>query len=256
MTQMVFARYEKKYLMDDSTHEAFLKRIAPYMHEDQYGLSTICNIYYDTDDSHLIARSLDHPAYKEKLRLRSYGIPEMNSNVFLEIKKKINGIVCKRRIALPLNEAYAFADRHILPEQQNQIVKEIDAFLYRYRLKKAMYLAYDRIAYASEIDPEFRLTVDRNIRYRTDDLFLEHGDRGIPLLSDNQYLLETKINGSTPYWFASILADLSIRPVSFSKYGNIYKQIHLPEHQKKKQEILMPAGGENYVQQHISCRYI
>ena len=253
---MVFSRYEKKYLMNISQHDRFLERIGPYMHEDMYGLSKICNIYYDTADSHLIVRSMDHPVYKEKLRLRSYGIPDIDSPVFLEIKKKVKGLVNKSRITLPLYEAYAFADHHRLPSVQNQIVNEIDYFLDRYRLKRGLYLAYDRIAYASQIEPEFRLTIDRNIRYRTEDMALEKGDRGTMLLEEDQYLLETKINGSTPYWFVSILSDLEIRPVSFSKYGRIYQKIHASDIRESIQDERIPAEGGNHVQQRVSCGYI
>ena len=55
---------------------------------DEHGESTICNIYYDTADYRLIRASLEKPAYKEKLRLRSYGVTEPGGEVFLELKKK------------------------------------------------------------------------------------------------------------------------------------------------------------------------
>lgn len=67
---------------------------------------TITNLYYDTPDDYLIRAPLSDPVYKEKLRLRAYGVPEKNSKVFLEIKKKYDGLVNKRRTALGLDEAY------------------------------------------------------------------------------------------------------------------------------------------------------
>lgn len=43
--------------------------------KDAYGAYTICNIYYDTGDWRLIRKSLEKTVYKEKLRIRSYGVP-------------------------------------------------------------------------------------------------------------------------------------------------------------------------------------
>ena len=128
MAQTVFNRYEKKYLMPETIYMELRSRLLPYMQEDGYGLHTICNIYYDTPDSYLIRNSIEGSVYKEKLRLRSYGIPTLESNVFLEIKKKYNNIVNKRRIQLTLQEVYDYVERGIRPQADSQILREIDFF--------------------------------------------------------------------------------------------------------------------------------
>ncbi|MBQ7991631.1 MAG: polyphosphate polymerase domain-containing protein [Solobacterium sp.] len=225
MTQMVFNRYEKKYLLTEKQYEGLLEAMKDSMHEDMYGLTSICNIYYDTSSWLLIRRSIEKTDYKEKLRLRSYGIPSADSMVFLEIKKKVFGIVNKRRVSMPLKEACEFVKTGINPHGEQQIFQEIESFLRRYPLRPALYLAYDRTAYVCEKDPDFRLTIDHRIRYRTEDVRLEDGDEGKELLPGNMYLLETKNAGATPAWFAGILASLKIRPVRFSKYGSIYKNM-------------------------------
>lgn len=115
MAQAVFNRYEKKYLMTEPVYQELRKRLRSYMEEDEYGLHTICNIYYDTPDSELIRRSIEKPVYKEKLRLRSYGIPDLDGQVFLEIKKKYKKVVNKRRVILTLQEAYDYVERGIHP---------------------------------------------------------------------------------------------------------------------------------------------
>ena len=146
MAQTVFNRYEKKYLMPESIYLELRDRLKAYMQEDSYGLHTICNIYYDTVDSYLIRKSIEKPVYKEKLRLRSYGVPTLDSDVFLEIKKKYKKVVNKRRIQLTLQEAYDYVEHGIRPERDSQILREIDFFLKRYSLQRGLYLAYDRIA--------------------------------------------------------------------------------------------------------------
>ncbi len=223
MAQTVFNRYEKKYLMPEEVYIELRERLKPYMQVDQYGQHTICNIYYDTPQYDLIRRSIEKPAYKEKLRLRSYGIPTLDSTVFLEIKKKYHKIVNKRRIPLTLRQAYDYVEHGIRPEQDCQILNEIDFFLRRYPLQRGVYLAYDRVALFQKDDPDFRVTFDHNIRSRQVDMGLEKGDSGDLLLPKQYYLMESKVMGATPLWFAQILSELSIYPVSFSKYGNIYK---------------------------------
>lgn len=224
---LTFKRTEKKYLMSEEKYNRLREAIEPYMQVDDYGLTAICNIYYDTPNYDLIRRSLDAPMYKEKLRLRSYGIPKEDSTVFVEIKKKYNGIVYKRRTAMNYREATDYLLHGSRPSFDSQILHEIDYFIKLYRPEPKLFLAYDRIALFGRKDPEFRMTFDTAIRSRTDDLDLSHGDRGTLLFGnehENTYLLEVKINGSLPLWLSHILTENEIYPTSFSKYGEIYKK--------------------------------
>ena len=226
MAQTVFSRYEKKYLMPEHVYRALRAALESLMQVDQYGLHTICNIYYDTPDDLLIRRSLEHPVYKEKLRLRSYGIPGPDSPVFLEIKKKNDNIVNKRRVQMTLEEAYRYVEQGRRPEPDCQILREIDFFLARYPLCRRLYLAYDRIALFGREDPDFRVTFDANIRSRRTQMGLEDGDHGVLLLPEGTRLMESKIMGATPLWFSRILSRLNIYPTSFSKYGCVYRKDH------------------------------
>ena len=229
MSQSVFNRYEKKYVIPKEIYFELREKIKDKMVEDEYGLSTICNIYYDTNNKELIRRSIDKPTYKEKLRIRSYGVPNEDTKVFIEIKKKYNKVVNKRRISLPLNSAYDLVERKIVPElqtddyQNKQILSELEFFLNKYNLEKSIYLAYDRIAMKCLCE-DFRLTFDSNIRARYENMELEYGDSGSNLLPQDYYLMETKVLGSTPIWFSKIMSDLSLFPTSFSKYGNFYRR--------------------------------
>ena len=206
----VFKRVEVKYRIPEDKIRAFRDAIRPYMQLDAYGLTTIMNIYYDTDENLLISRSLDKPKYKEKLRLRTYGIPDAGSTSFVELKKKVGGIVYKRREVMPLREAEMFLNNGM--RQYHPLPK--------------MFIAYDREAYYGLLDENFRLTLDKNIRYREDHLSLRYGDSGELLDPDGGYLLEIKVNGAMPLYMVRILTELKIYPVSFSKYGMIYSKIN------------------------------
>ena len=174
----------------------------------------------------MIINSLEKPIYKEKIRLRSYGIPKLNDKIFFEIKKKYHGIVYKRRETLTLKKAYDYLEKD--KYNDSQIMKEIDYCFKKYKLEPSLYLAYDRYSYIDE-DKNFRLTFDYNIRSRTNDLKLDSGDHGDYLLNNNNYIMEVKCLNAMPLWFCDILSKLKIYPISFSKYGKIYEKKVLEE---------------------------
>ena len=192
---------------------------------DQYGEHTICNIYFDDDNFELIRESLEKPLYKEKLRLRTYGVPENGDHqAFVEIKKKYKGVVYKRRIPLKLKEAESYLYDGVRPKKDSQILKEIDWFLQVHApVKPKVVLTYVRRAFYGAENKDFRMTIDRDITCRYDDLDLRKGVGGQKLFDENTSLLEIKIPGIMPLWMSKILADLKIYPVSFSKYGTYYK---------------------------------
>lgn len=224
--QEIFKRVEKKYIVTDEQQEELVKRMKGKMEADQYGLTTICNIYYDTPDHQLIRTSMEKPVYKEKLRIRSYGVPDKDSKVFVELKKKYKGVVYKRRVDMSLLDSYEFVNFGIPPGKNPQIEKEIMYFLKFYRkISPAMYLSYDRIAYAGVGNPDLRITFDGNITYREEETRLEKGVWGEKLLDPHTRIMEIKIPGAMPVWLSELLDDLKIYPGSFSKYGEAYKRV-------------------------------
>jgi hypothetical protein len=225
----VFNRYEQKYILDDEAYARLQPRLADYMAPDAYNRGgeayAIANVYYDTPDSQLIRRSLAKPAYKEKLRVRAYGVPGMDDRVYVEIKKKVRGLVNKRRTAMTLREAYAFLGGRP-PERKPymnwQVVGEIQDLLGRYPLRPALYLAYDRRAWFGDGGHDLRVSFDSNIRSRRGDVRLEAGGLGEPLLAPGFWLMEVKAARSIPIWLSRALADIRAYPTSFSKYGQEY----------------------------------
>ncbi|MBW7475806.1 polyphosphate polymerase domain-containing protein [Paenibacillus oenotherae] len=228
----VFNRYESKYLMDSKAFYHIYNRLLEYMELDEYNRNdkfySISNIYYDTEHDSLIRNSLAKPKYREKLRIRAYGIPEKDAKVYLELKKKVFGLVNKRRTALKLNEAYDFVRTGMEPEfregMNKQVIQEIRYFLQRYDLQPKVYLAYDRIALFCKDSRDLRVTFDTNIRSRRHDVKLENGDYGEELLGRGQWLMEVKAEKTIPLWLSRLLSELGMFRTSFSKYGNEYKQ--------------------------------
>lgn len=221
--QEVFKRYEKKYVIDESTYEKLITRLAKHFISDKYGKSKVCNIYYDTPDHLLIRNSIEKPVYKEKLRVRSYGVPDDDSMVFVELKKKYKGVVYKRRVEMTLSQSRDFIAGKSSPGENPQIENELKYFLDFYKgIAPAMYLSYDRIALCGIENPALRITFDSNIIYREEELELDKGIQGKELLPDGTKIMEIKIPGAMPVWLSKILDALKIYPSSFSKYGTAY----------------------------------
>lgn len=229
----VFNRYENKYLFDHAAYLKLYNDLLEYMEPDDYNKQhefySITNLYYDTAHDSLIRSSLAKPKYKEKLRLRAYGIPSQETKVYLEIKKKVFGLVNKRRTSLGLQEAYDFVATGVEPEfkdyMNQQVIEEIKYFLSRYDLQPKVYLSYDRKALFCKNNRDLRITFDTNIRSRRYDLKLEHGTHGEYLMEPGLWLMEVKAEKTIPVWLAKMLSEHRMYRTSFSKYGNEYKKM-------------------------------
>jgi hypothetical protein len=245
----IFNRYENKYLIGLDTYQKLQAKLSDYMEPDAYnrqgGAYAICNVYYDTPDSHLIRTSLQKPAYKEKLRLRSYGPAEPDSKVYVEIKKKVRGLVNKRRSSITLSAAEAFLQTGIQPEitrsMNGQVISEAAYLLSLRPLQPAVYLAYERMAWFGAGQHDLRVSFDSNIVTRRTDLSLSAPVSGEALIDPNLRLMEIKAAQSIPLWLSHLLAEYRIYPMSFSKYGREY-QNQLAVQKEQHFVIFIPGG--------------
>ena len=230
--QMTFQRYEIKYLLTQAQKTAVLEAMAPYMALDQYGRTTIRNIYFDTNTFRLVRRSIERPAYKEKLRLRSYRLAGPQDPVFVELKKQYQSAVYKRRLLLPQQKALdCLAAGNPLP-LDSQIAREIDYFCSYYgALFPTVFLSYEREAYYALDGGGFRITFDENILARREGFSFEAGIYGDPLLARGQTLMEVKTSGGLPLWLVHCLTREKVYKTSFSKYGTAYQSLILPGQQ-------------------------
>ena len=228
--QTVFKRYELKYMLTKEQKDKILQAMAPYMVPDQYGRTQIRNIYFDTGNYRLIRHSIEKPAYKEKLRIRSYGRACPESTVFVELKKKYRHVVYKRRISMSEYEAMAWVLGQCHCGKVTQISEEVDYFLKYYEvLQPAVFLSYEREAYYAKDDPQFRVTFDDTILFLQEDISMESDAYGMPILPDGKVLMEIKCAGSIPLWMTRLLSEEHIYKTSFSKYGTVYQTMIYPK---------------------------
>lgn len=221
---VVMKRYEIKYILNKEQASYLVEALKGHMEVDKYGLSQIASLYYDTPDYRLIRTSIEKPEFKEKIRLRSYGLETPDKPLYLELKRKAYGIVYKRRVSTTSDDVNKFFrfDNNIFAN--GQIAKEITYFRdYYQKLVPACLIIYDRVAYF-EPGGDLRLTIDYNPRYRLTDLDLKTSMDGISLLEEGSAILEVKVQQAMPLWLTKILDQGKIFKGSFSKYGEAYKQ--------------------------------
>lgn len=242
-----FQRMEKKTTIRSSDVPAFMERIAPFMLPDKHSADgkpyMICNIYFDDDNDSIIRNSVALPYYKEKLRLRSYGTPTPDSHIFLELKKKTNGVGTKRRVKMTLRDTETYLQTGVHPEGlsyiDEQVLREIDYYRSHETVYPKLYVSYLRHAFHAKDDPSFRVTLDSEILTRRYDLDLEKGRYGNPILTEGITLLEVKFSGAVPFWFARIMSEFGLSFHTFSKCGTDFKlYIH---------EQALADSGEHYL---------
>ncbi|MBQ8474912.1 MAG: polyphosphate polymerase domain-containing protein [Clostridia bacterium] len=226
MAVYVFKRVEKKYIVTGEQKAILTEQFSPFIEPDEHSLYTLCNIYYDTESFDLIRMSIEKPDFKEKLRIRSYGIPGENSSVYVELKRKYDKTVYKRRLEAEYGKARRYLSGEISIEDTH-IAREIDYFCKTYRVSPGVLIAYEREAYKGVADENMRITFDGDIRYCFD-TSVGFEDRAAfkTILPSDRFVMEIKANGAIPVEMARILNSLEIYPTSFSKYGRAYINEH------------------------------
>lgn len=236
--QNIFKRYELKYMLTLEQKERLIRGMTPHMSIDKYGRDTIRNIYFDTDNYRLIRHSIERPVYKEKLRIRSYHLAKPDTKVYVELKKKYQSVVYKRRISVPnrnamnwLCSAPSVDLTHLHAGIPNsQIAHEIEYFRTYYQtLHPAVFLSYEREAFYALDGSDFRVTFDDHVLVRQDNLSLEFDVGGQPILEEGKVLMEIKTSGGIPLWMTRLLTEEKIYKTSFSKYGTAYQTIIYPQ---------------------------
>ncbi len=237
MGKSTFNRKETKYQLDAGQLRAMRAAVAAQLPQAEYGTGRVSSVYLDTASRSVIARSLEKPLYKEKLRVRWYGASRLDDAeaAFVELKKKFQGIVYKRRLSVTPAEAQAFlegascmdlcaqqavAAAGASPYQRYQIAHELD--LARARagaLQPSVLISCVRTSFGSDDEGALRITFDE--RLAAHDLFTQAGP--LPLMTSGCAIMEVKCLGAYPSWLIDALNRVKAYPSSFSKYGTFYE---------------------------------
>jgi len=220
----IFRRVEQKYLITSAQYDALMEALGDKLVKDEYFYNDIYNLYLDAPDHRLIIQSIEKPMYKEKFRVRSYGLAENeDSKVYLEIKKKFDGTSHKRRISMTLGEFYKYMEKGNRPKNANPItLAELDYDFEKYNLQPSILINYERYSYYFRGNKDLRITFDHNVKYRVKKPDLTNGDDMHPIIDKDMYIMEIKSLDSLPIKLSQLLAILKIYPRGFSKPKNAY----------------------------------
>jgi hypothetical protein len=212
-------RYEQKYLLDEEQYRAVTALLGGNFCPDTYGKSVVYSVYYDTGDYRIIRNGFTKSAYREKLRLRCYGAPGTEDTVYVELKKKYQGLTYKRRFPVPFAALSGNAAPPLPPAEKRPLYDEFAWFYKRYDLSPAFFIVYDRVALQDPDDPSIRITFDTNIRFRRGGFTegLVECSRWTPILRGPRCLMELKTVNAIPPDLSRGLSLAGIFPVSFSK---------------------------------------
>ena len=218
----IFKRIELKYLLTEQQNAVIHKIIRGRLPQAGFGEYLVQSIYFDTPNWDVIRASIEKPRYKEKLRLRCYGVPGAGSDVYLELKKKYNGVVYKRRIASSLEDLNSKSPKDIAGQSDTQTGRELSFYLHANPVSEKAHISYTRTAFAGE--DGLRVTFDTDLRFRSDLLDYEHPQGGQSVLPEGLTVMEIKTTGGMPLWLAQALSEHKIFAAPFSKYGAGYKK--------------------------------
>ncbi|MBQ3376348.1 MAG: polyphosphate polymerase domain-containing protein [Erysipelotrichaceae bacterium] len=248
--QSIFERVESKYVLTGSQYENLRNRIQDRLQEDLFPHSDISSIYFDTDNYRLARAALEKPAYREKLRLRSYGMKDDSSEVFMELKKKYLGVIYKRRRAMSYHNAMNYILFGRKPDN-TQIVNEIDYMMKKYPdLKPRVLISYERDSYVVINDSNIRITFDYNVRYSLDNVTLKNNKAEKQLTGEDTVIMEIKSLNAMPLWLTEVLDEMNIFPGNYSKYGQIYTDVIM-----KGAKKCYNSYSHQYIQEPLPLRY-
>jgi len=216
----IFKRLESKFLITQEQYTFLHGLIAQHTTPDSFGSYLVQSIYFDTPDWAVIRHSIENPPFKQKMRLRCYGMPTIDSMPFLEIKKKCHNVVYKRRLTLPLYEGLNI--REEVAKDNSLTGREFLFYLERHPVYERAHVSYRR--QALENDSGLRVTFDSDIRFRSNMLHYQNPRDGLTILPPRLMIMEVKTLGGMPLWLASSLSENKIYPTPFSKVGEGYKK--------------------------------
>lgn len=266
----VFERKEMKYRITAAQLAELLPVLQEHLVPADFADATVRSLYYDTPGDDLIARSIEGPLYKEKLRLRVYGDgydPAMPA--FVEIKKKFKGIVYKRRVMLSLAAAEAFldgmpyeealaayplADKKLAAQvrenaaKNKQIANEIAFFMQRYApLQPSILTACSRCSLVDPDGGDLRITIDTQLCAKHRPTNIGDVDGAGALIGEGDAIMEIKSTFALPLWLTSALSSVGAYKQSFSKCGAAYAQAMRTQNEERPmQNQKSPQSDHEY----------
>ncbi len=175
MSHISHQRFELKFIISFKERDKILKQILPFMGFDKHVKNQfnyeIRTIYFDSPFGKSYYKKKNGIKMRIKFRMRYY--PEFQDPdgdfIFIELKKRDNEQVLKRRLKVPFEEAFQIIDNHTNEskvfhknshKEDKKILEEIWFHYKRYNLRPVCVICYNRQPYISNSETRFRITFD------------------------------------------------------------------------------------------------
>lgn len=220
-----FNRFELKYVVPAERLDSLAGELEGRMEQDPHGGRIgyeVWSRYYDSPGLRFYWEKIDGIKFRRKLRIRTYGDPSRltdDSEVFVEIKQRINRVTQKRRVAMSHVRAGLICSgaRGVVPA--HPVGKEAARLAVSLGLQPQSVIGYHRRALVgTDADPGLRVTFDTSIRARDGDLDLGSGSHGLAVIPPHLAIVEVKVNERVPRWLVEVCWRRSLTLVRVSKY--------------------------------------
>lgn len=225
-----FNRYELKYVISTEIRDKLLAALTDHMGPDTEGSPTgsyeVNSLYHDTWDLACYRSKIDGINFRRKLRIRRYGALEdgaVDPPVMVEIKQRINRTTQKRRLALPLHQAYILCEGQLEPRFEHptdqRTAEEILYLVGTLQLNPTCLIRYRRRAFVGSVyEAGLRITFDEDLRVASPSHGLGPGAPTHFFLPRDRVILEVKSNDVVPLWVSRLFAAHAVKIARYSKY--------------------------------------
>ena len=220
-------RYELKYIVPVSLKQPIRDFVQSYLELDEFAAGAvdyaypIHSIYFDSDGLSTYQATENGDKNRFKLRVRYYD-DKPESPVFLEMKRRFNDVIQKRRCMLPrhaLREALTGDTAHVRPKEMEgyttftHLMHHLDA-------KPKAHVAYVREAWMSHYDNSVRVTMDREVRVEPKFDLLPTTAMKSPVMPFGEMMvLELKYTSRFPAWFQELTRTFHLSQSGGPKYS-------------------------------------
>ncbi|MFO8029915.1 MAG: polyphosphate polymerase domain-containing protein [Cyclonatronaceae bacterium] len=226
-------RFEHKYVINEEVALGIRDFVSSYLDLDSYGVTQpnlsypVHSLYLDSPDLRTYQETVNGDRNRYKLRIRFYE-QEEDRPVYLEIKRRIDRVIAKKRAIVHRRAAYDLA-RGFIPSPNDLLYPEdgeqVDALQSFTRLvshlqaRPKVHVSYLREAWVADGSNKIRVTIDRNVQS-------ERRNRAdfSPVLQNPHHvfgkkvILELKFTDRFPNWFMDLVRVFGLRTGSAAKY--------------------------------------
>jgi len=224
-----FLRYEFKYILHDDLKRAVESELSHFMQLDPFverfddKKYLVRSLYFDDPFYTFYYEKTDGLMHRQKFRIRTYSLNyDENIPIMLELKGRYNNFVYKNRTEIAHNtqiatDAFKLTD-NIIKKHDNNVLNQFTYDRFKKHIKPVMLIDYQRRAYQSKYDYEFRITFDGQLYgTHTQELFPKDNVKKRKLI-DGYTIMEVKFRKHVPPWFHRIMIKYQLNRVSISKY--------------------------------------